>query len=231
MGDYGEGPVYLAGLGLVFDDVSSKLSGASLARWAEKNVLAQLNPFFRWPLEAITGRTFYSGEARRRFRTAPESLRKLQAALGVDMGVREVKTKGGKEYAVMDDGVADVVNFFWGEAPTSRMLQTIDGLLRRDKPIGLRLLNVFTGVKTYTVDQEKTRRRILEHVLQRLAEERPDDVRTFIRVYATAQGQTDPKIKALIGEYARQAQAARAENETKPPAWSALMSKVAGGRR
>jgi hypothetical protein len=230
MGMENDAPVYLAGLGMVYDDLANKMSGDSLARWAEKNILAQLNPMIRYPLEVISNRSFYSGEERDVFRTAPKSLVRIQEDLGIDMGIKTHKTKAGKTYYTMSDDMKGIVNLLWRDAPTGRMFQTVDKILDKDINSGLTALNLLTGAKVYTIDQEKTRRRLLDRILKRLAKDRPDDVRTFVRVYATGSGKTDPKIKKLLQEHGKRAGERKVPEEVLPLALQQTLTHGGVGR-
>jgi hypothetical protein len=212
----------------VYDDVANKLSGDGLWRWVEKNILGMANPILKFPLEKITERSFFTGEARDRFKLAPETWIKFQQSTGLDIGVKKITTKSGKEYHTLDNSMVDLYEALWSDAPTSRILRSVDRLMREDEPVVLRLMNFLTGVKTYSVNKEIARRRALERVLKKLSKQNPDLVRMFARVYATSEGKADPRIKTMIAEYSRLAREDRtAPDET--PQWSSSLFKMQTG--
>lgn len=121
-----------------------------------RNVLGQIHPAFRLPLEAMVDRSFFFGTEWGRYRKAPN----LLGYLGLDeplagVGVGEIVTgPGGRRTYEVDALFNEVLS----ASPFSRVVRSADAFFDARRSTWQKLVRGLTGVRDYDVDVDREAR-------------------------------------------------------------------------
>jgi hypothetical protein len=145
-------PMIAYGLGTPIEAAVEPFAGYmdGFQRGAEKT-LSQLNPFARMPLEMATGRRFFLGQGIEEARKAPAWVGLLPVEIQKGMGVRQVPMKSGGVRLEMDPYDLYALE----NSPFGRLSNTIGKAVDTRKPGVARALNITTGAKVVSVDEER----------------------------------------------------------------------------
>lgn len=145
-------PMIAYGLGTPLEAAVEPFAGYmdGWQRGAEKT-LASLNPLARVPLELATGRRFFLGQGIEEARKAPAWVGLLPVEIQKAMGVRQVPMKTGGMRLEMDPYDLYALE----NSPFGRLSNTIGKAVDTRKPAVARALNITTGAKVVSVDEER----------------------------------------------------------------------------
>lgn len=145
-------PMIAYGLGTPLEAAVEPFAGFTegFQRGAEKG-LSMLNPFARMPLEMATGRRFFLGQNIEEARKAPAWAGLLPVEIQKAMGVRQVPMKSGGVRLEMDPYDLYALE----NSPFGRLSNTIGKAVDTRKPGVARALNITTGAKVVSVDEER----------------------------------------------------------------------------
>jgi hypothetical protein len=145
-------PMIAYGLGTPLEAAVEPFSGFTegFQRGAEKG-LSMLNPIARVPLELSTGKRFFLGQNIEEARKAPAWVGLLPVEIQKGMGVRQVPMKSGGVRLEMDPYDLYALE----NSPFGRLSNTIGKAVDTRKPGVARALNITTGAKVVSVDEER----------------------------------------------------------------------------
>lgn len=157
---------YISGLGL---SIENPLGYGPGLRGAGLEVMSQLNPFIKAPLEFATGQTFFQKTP-----TGGRPLGDLDPMTGRLLG-----NLMGSDTAVKYPG-GGAVDFAVGNSPLSRVVGTANMLTDQRRGLPEKLLNVLTGIKTKDVSpaaKDSLERDMLSRAMKQY------DAKSFTRTY------------------------------------------------
>jgi hypothetical protein len=190
-------PMIAYGLGTPLEAAVEPFAGFTegFQRGAEKG-LSMLNPFARMPLEMATGKRFFLGQNIEEARKAPAWAGLLPVEVQKAMGVRQVPMKSGGVRLEMDPYDLYALE----NSPFGRLSNTIGKAVDTRKPGVARALNIATGAKVVSVDEEREAylavKRAKEKLLKEL--ERRGLVQEMQDLYrVTEEGRQSPQAAGL----------------------------------
>lgn len=145
---------FLLGLGLPLEVTLNMLGAPTSARGFRRQILAGVHPVLRTPVEHATNRSFYFGDEWGVFRKPPSYLPKALS--------REITLPDGTKRYEIPGEVNEIVR----SMPTSRLDSMVDKLFHAKRPAWDKALNLLTGARTMTVDQERELRLRLQDYLK-----------------------------------------------------------------
>ncbi|MCZ7644361.1 MAG: hypothetical protein M5U26_03615 [Planctomycetota bacterium] len=191
-------PLLAYGLGTPLEGAADPFSGfaESPRRGLEKG-LSQLNPLLAAPIELATDRNLFLGRDISESRKAPHWVERLPEEVQERMGVRTSTTKSGATRYEMDPYVLYAIE----NGPLGRLSNTIGKLADARKPVADRLLNVLTGAKVVSIDEEREAYYAQKDALRKLAKDleaegKVAEVKNIFRL--TNEGKQDEEAKAVL---------------------------------
>lgn len=145
---------FLTSLGIPLETTLNMLGAPTSAQGFRRRVLAGINPVVRTPLEHATNRSFYFGDEFGTFRKPPASLPSFLT--------KEITLPDGtKRYEIPGE-----INEMIKSMPFSRLSNMVDKILHEKRPAWDKALNLLTGARTMTVNQERELKTRLQDYLK-----------------------------------------------------------------
>jgi hypothetical protein len=191
--DVGEGPAgerqVLTQFGTPLEDLEKLGTGEGIGRTLEQTIVGSLTPPLKWAYMATSGREPFYGREVQELTRAPNVMPDVM-----------VKALGGKiretprgEYRQVPWQVTIAIQ----NLPVTRQIRQIDKLMDDRRSAWVKTLDLITGAKIYSVDEDRELRRRIRDYLVLKAQE--GDIGAINRFFAT--GDTDPVLTRLIKDY------------------------------
>ncbi len=165
------GKAYITGMGLPYEPVAGYLGGG--LRGAGRNLLSQLNPILKAPLEWSVGSSFFQSAADGSGRPLDE----LNPPIGQTLA--NAASVFGRDASKPVD-LPDGLEFLAANSPASRLISTARSLTDPRKPLADKALNALTGVRIAEVSPAASDTALFNRVASTL---KSQGARTFSETY------------------------------------------------
>ena len=189
LGKEGERASMITSLGIPFEDLKRTFSSFNPTDW---QILSQMSPLLKYPLERIADRNFYFGTPISEYRTAYNALRGLPDPVKKLIGLREIEDSQGKKRLEMNPYVLHLLQNF-------RLFTTagkIGDIAKRPQEV---IPELFTGTRISEMNLPYAERQAKQREIDKIVEglEQTGEMRIFKQPYVPKGTPETPAIKRV----------------------------------